>query len=176
VAAAALVSAPLIYFRSEIGFDAALFTTEWLKIVFSSIILFAVVDILLHRQREYASEQLLQRIVSEEVATPLREAVRLLVSAREAATANPQFAATSVCRELRPLFQRVRAALFHAPFIATTSRHVISMRHLADAFTAYDWERRLDEFTDVSEWHAASIDELSAMIVAITDLLPVTDL
>jgi hypothetical protein len=84
---------PVVFFWRQIEFDSALFVTEWLKIVFGGVIVFAIVEVLLDRNRDLTARLALHTLFASEVIAPLQGAATRIGDTLSAAAAHEAYAA-----------------------------------------------------------------------------------
>jgi hypothetical protein len=154
---------PVWYYRSELRFDSAIFTTEWLKIAFSSVILFLIVELFLDRNRAAAARSTFQSVFAREIAQPLSEAGSLVSNAQEAAIPGSDYAATDLCAGLEGAYQRLSVALLHLPLLSTEPTVLVHLSRLVHLFGEYNWLTAVREFEQITTWRPANIAELARL-------------
>lgn len=154
---------PVALYWRRIEFDPALFTTEWLKIVFGGVIVFAIVEVLLDRNRDLTARLTQHTLFASEVLAPLKSAAARVSETLFATTSHETYDANSSMAGVGAAYERVAAALSHLLATALDVAHAAQISDLSNAFNEYDWRTAIRELRGVNEWREANIAELQRL-------------
>lgn len=157
-------------FWRRIAFDAAQFTTEWLKLVFGGVIIFAIVELLLDRNRALNNRVNLNRVFASEVIAPLRDADIAAAAIRVSVSGDASTDAVSELTRMGGTLERAAAALNHLVSTAFDASHAAAISALGGAFNSYDWREALRELKVAKPWRAANVAELERLALHIGEV------
>lgn len=154
---------PVVFFWRRIELDPGLFATEWLKIVFGGVIVFAIVEVLLDRNRDITARLTLQTLFASEVIMPLKGAAARIGDTLSATVSHETYDADGSMAGVGAAYERVAAALSHLLATAINVAHAAQISDLSNAFNEYDWRTAIRELRGVKEWREANIAELQRL-------------
>jgi hypothetical protein len=154
---------PVVAYRHSIQFDRAVFTTEWLKIAFSSVILFGIVEVLLDRNRTVARRAALHAVFANQVLQPLRSAAALATSTLPTLSIGAPHDISDVLHRLSRYYERITLATAQLGVAATDPVLAAGLLSLGQALAGYDWSDALRELAETSNWRHANVTEFDRL-------------